>query len=719
MKNIKKGLLYLFVVVLAIAAVGYMALVGFGKEHKGSANNVRLGLDLAGGVSITYQTVKDNPKQEQLTDTIGTLSKRVEDISTEAEVYQEGNNRINVDIPGEKNANKVLKDLGKVGVLEFRDDAGKVLLTGADVKNAKADMRTKGTETEYVVVLEFTPSGANKFTEVTTTYLKKYISIFYDDKLQSKAEVGVVISGGTAEISGQESYEKAQTLASTIRSGALPLKLKEVQSNVVGAKLGLEAIETSLLAGIIGFALVILFMLAVYRLPGLAASLALVFYMGAIVGILCLFDVTLTLPGVAGIILSIGMAVDANVIIFTRIKEELGSGNSLETAVKNGFEKALSAIVDGNVTTLIAAIVLLIMGSGTIKGFAKTLMIGILLSMFTALFVTRFILKGFMYLGLTNVKLYGVAKERKTLAFTKNFGKFIAIAAVFIVVGVGTLIYNKTSDMGAILNYGLDFKGGTSTQVTFGDNVKAGEIKKEVSVLVNETIGQTPEISEVEGKNILTIKTTELDLDKRTALAEKMVSKYAVDEQEITTETISGSVSDEMKSDAIVAVVVATIFMLLYIAFRFKDIRFGTSAVLVLMHDILIVLGVYAIGSALDMISVGNTFIACMLTIVGYSINATIVTFDRIRENKAEMKKNDTMEVVVDQSISQTLTRNINTSLTTFIMVCTLFILGVDSIKEFSLPLMAGIIAGGFSSICLSGPLWAWTTKKFKKKKTA
>lgn len=718
MKDTKKGVLHLILVVIAIAVLGYIAAIGIGKGHRGSTGNIRLGLDLAGGVSVTYESVKNNPTAEQIADTINTLSQRAENISTEAEVYKEGSRRINVDIPGVKDANRVLKDLGQVGKLEFKDESGKKLLDGSDVKTAKAEMRTEGTKTEYVINLEFTPSGANKFADATTANLNKKLYIYYDGKVLSAPNVKVAITDGKAEITGQESYESAEHIASVIRSGALPLELKEIHSNVVGAKLGLEAIDTSLLAGIIGFILIILFMIAVYRIPGVAASIALIFYVGAMSFILNIFDITLTLPGIAGILLSIGMAVDANVIIFTRIKEELAAQRGVATAVKNGFDKALSAIVDGNVTTLIAALVLLNMGSGTIKGFAKTLMIGIILSMFTALFVTKFVLHAFVNLGIENVKFFGVAKEAKTKSFVKNFAKFASVSVIIILIGIGSLIYNRTSDMGTILNYGLDFKGGTSTAVTFNEDTVAGDKKQEVVTLVKDTVGQTPEISEIEGENTLTIKTTELSLDERSKLSNAFIDKYGVDEEKITAETISASVSDEMKSDAVIAVVVATICMLIYIAFRFKDILFGTSAVLALLHDVLIVLTVYAVGSTLGKISVGNTFIACMLTIVGYSINATIVTFDRIRENRKEMKKAE-LEEVVNASVSQTVVRNINTSLTTFIMVFVLFILGVDSIKEFTLPLMAGIIGGAYSSTCITGSLWYVLRKMFHKKKAA
>jgi SecD/SecF fusion protein len=711
MKDKKKGVLNLLIVLLVIVGLSFVTLVGLGKEHKGSAKNIRLGLDLAGGVSITYETVKENPTATEMSDTVYKMQKRVESYSTEASVYQEGSNRVNIDIPGVQDANKVLEELGKAGSISFVDPEGNEVINGTHIKTAKEGTIQENGNTEYVVNLTLNTKGTKLFSEATAKYIGQAISIVYDGEVISAPTVKVAITNGQAQIS-QGSYEEARTLASTIRIGALPLELKEVRSNVVGANLGEEAFDSSLIAAVIGFVLVILFMIIVYRVPGIAASIALCLYIAAVLVVLNGANVTLTLPGIAGIILSIGMAVDANVIIFTRIKEELATGKTVRSAIKIGFDKALSAIVDGNITTLIAAGVLWFKGSGTVKGFAQTLAIGIVISMFTALVVTKYTLIALYNLGLDQEKFYGVQKEAKVFAFTKNIKKFFAISGVLIAIGIVALFVNKAS-IGTILNYGLDFKGGTSTQVTFKDSVPANaELEKFVGDLIGEAeVGVSP----VVGENSVVIKTRELNLDERKVVTDAFVETYNVDESTITMESISATVSSEMKSDAVVSVIIATICMLIYIWFRFKDINFASSAVLALIHDVLIVLMVYAVAR----ISVGNTFIACMLTIVGYSINATIVIFDRIRENRASMKKADVLEDIVNQSISQTISRSINTSLTTFIMVFVLFILGVDSIREFTLPLMAGIICGAYSSICITGTLWYIMKKRLSKKKIA
>lgn len=744
MKNVRKGIVYILVALLAIAALGYIAVVGIGKEHKGTTEHIRLGLDLAGGVSVTYESVKKDPTATEMADTIYKMQMRVEGLGEEPVVYQEGNNRITVDIPGATNAEEVLNKLGKAGYIAFinaddlkeyledpdagvvkgakvkaskdeLDKAGVVVVDGSDIEKAEPNTDTSGTSTDYVVSLKFKAEGATKFEEGTTKAIGGNLAIVYDGTVISNPSVSKTIAGGEAVIQGMENFDAATELASTIRIGALPLELKQIRDNVVGAKLGDNAIKSSLIAGIIGLCLIILFMIAVYRVPGVAASIALIFYVGAISFVMNCFDVTLTLPGIAGILLSIGMAVDANVIIFTRIKEELSAGNSIETAMKNGFGKALSAILDGNITTIIASIVLLYLGSGTVASFAKTLLIGVVLSMFTALYVTRFVLNGLVALGCNDVKFFGKAKEVKKFAFVKNFPKFAAVAVVLILVCAGSLIYNKSS-MGTILNYGLDFSGGTSTNVTFNDDVKVEDIKGEVAELVQDTVSAKPEIATVKGENTLSIKTVALDNKKNAALKNAFAEKYNIDVDTIESETISASVSDEMKTDAVKAIVIAVVLMLLYIAIRFRDITFGASAILALIHDVLIVLMVYGIGSAIGLISVGNTFIACMLTILGYSINSTIVTFDRIRENRQTAKKSAELEDVVNLSVSQTVSRNINTSLTTFIMVFMLLILGVSSLREFTIPLIAGILAGAYSSICLTSSLW-YNLKRLVSKK--
>ena len=727
MKDKKKGLLHLFIIIAIIGLCSYITLVGITSAHKGSAKNIKLGLDLAGGVSITYEATKDNPTATEMKDTIQMMQQRAEVYSTESSVVQVGDNRIEIDIPGVADADEVLKSLGKEGSLDFvaEDDMKldkkgnpqytKTVCTGKHIKKAEAGTQQNEVtkNKEYVVERSFNAKGTKLFADATKAAYptKKKIYIVYDGKVLSDPNVQAEITDGKAVISGSfDTYDKAEELASMIRIGALPVELKEIQSQVVGAQLGQDAIQTSLLAGAIGFALVVIFMLVFYRLPGLAASIALVFYLVLMLVALNGLNITLTLPGVAGIILNIGMAVDANVIIFSRIKEELAKGKSVQTSIKLGFEKALSAIVDGNVTTLIAAFVLYIKGSGTIRGFATTLAMGIILSMFTALYITKYILQAMYSLGVDDVKYFGVEKPRRQIKFVQNRVKFFVISGVLIAGCVVCLIVNKATS-GNILNYGLDFLGGTTYDIPFGKDTKIdSSLKKEVeSIFAKNSNSNDIVISEVSGSNELNVKTVELTEEQRANVTNELSKKYSIKEKNIQIQSISASVSGEMKRDAVLAVIIAAICMLIYIWFRFKDIVFAGSAVLALLHDVIVVLLVYAAAK----ISVGNTFIACMLTIVGYSINATIVIFDRIRENIGTRSSitDERLSEIVNDSITQTLTRSINTSLTTFFMVFMLAILGVDSVREFAIPLLAGIVCGAYSSVCITGTLW-YTIKK-------
>ena len=708
-----RGILSLVLMAALIALLGFTSVIGFGNYGMGAAKNIKLGLDLAGGVSITYQAKDENPTAEQMADTIYKLQKRVEQYSTEATVYQEGTDRINIEIPGVSDANKILEELGKPGSLQFKDESGNVVLEGTDVKSASAQtMNNEYGGKDYGVELNLTAEGSKKFAEATQANVGKTISIVYDNEEISNPGVREAITGGQAWIDGMASFEEANTLASTIRIGGLQLELEELRSNVVGAQLGEEAISTSLLAGAIGLAIVFIFMCVVYLLPGFASSIALIIYTGIVLVLLNAFEITLTLPGIAGIILSIGMAVDANVIIFARVKEEMAAGKGVKSSLKAGFQKALSAIVDGNITTLIAAIVLGFMGSGSVKGFAYTLALGIVVSMFTALVITRIIIFALYAVGLRNPKLYGAQKERKTRDFLSKKVISFAISGVIILVGVAFMGANGAKGNGAF-QYGLDFKGGTASTVTFEKDYSIKEIDELIIPVVEKVTGDANvQAQKVQGSNAVIIKTKSLDLEEREAFNQAMADEFGVDATTITAENISSTISAEMRNDAIIALLIATICMLIYIRIRFKDIRFATSAVLALLHDVLIVLAFYAVSR----ISIGNTFIACILTIVGYSINATIVIFDRIREALEEKKRKEELSALVNKSITDTLTRSIYTNFTTFVMIAVLYVLGVNSIREFAMPLMIGVVGGTFSSICITGPLWYVMKTKFVKK---
>ena len=688
-------------IIIAAMAIGFtlIAIFGIDENGSGSAKDINLGLDLAGGVSITYEIQEDNPTSQDVDDTIYKLQKRVEGKSTESQVYKAGDNRITVEIPGVTDANEILQELGTPGSLEFLDSDGYTawangeeytpLLTGSDVKGAQAYTDTSSnSSSSFGVQLTFTDEGSTKFAEATKANLNKIIYIVYDGEVKSAPTVQSEITGGTASITNMESYESADTLATFVRIGSIPLTLQEVSSNIVGAQLGHDAITTSLYAAILGLVLLCVFMIAVYRIPGVVATIALWIYTAGVLILVSVYDLTLTLPGIAGIILGIGMAVDANVIIYTRIREEIAAGRAVESAITTGYSKALSAIVDGNVTTLISAAVLYIFGSGPIKGFATTLAVGIVASMFTALVITRVIMKLLYNFGFTDPKWYGKTVHKKTfnvLGIRKwcFIGSIVVIVAGFI-------------GMGAF--------SGTTTTFTFDKEYTQAEIEND-RIPIIKTAANVTEVQQqkVQNSTKVSFKTKDLTLDQREAMENAVTAKYPVQDGTIVeSDTISSSVSATTKRDAFVSVIIATVCMLIYIWFRFRDIRFAAAAVIALIHDVLIVLTFYALAR----VSVGTTFIACMLTIVGYSINGTIIIFDRIREKlKSANAKTDITELV-NSSITYTFTRNVNTTLTTLIMLVCLLIFGVASVKEFAAPLIVGILAGAYSSICITSALW-------------
>lgn len=716
MKKTKRNAVLVIIAFLLVLGVAIYTAI-FGVADRGKVEYIKLGLDLKGGLSVTYEIQEDDYSDKDLEDTKYKIEKRVEAYTNEYSVYEDGDKKITAEIPGVTNADEILEALNIEGKLEFLDPDNytkwsqgqeyEAALTGDDIKNATAGIDSDNGN-DNVVQLAFTDEGAQKFADVTAANVGKVVYIIYDNKVVSAPTVQSAITGGSAEINKIGSYEEAEQLTTTIRIGALPLTLKQVRSNIVGATLGSDAISTSLKAGAIGIALVFLIMIIVFRIPGLVASFALAFYTILDLLVINLFNVTLTLPGIAGVILSVGMAVDANVIIFTRIKEELADGKSVKQAVKGGFHNALSAIIDGNVTTLIAALVLGIFGTGTIKGFAITLAIGVVLSVFTALAVSQSLLTALVNLGVADAKYFGVAREPKKTNFVKA-GKFCMLGSLIVIIACFCMMPVNNKSKGSPLNFSVEFAGGTSLTVGFDKEYSLSEAESDIVPVIAEAagIGEAGiSVQTVSGTNEIVFKMPELSDDgtddsQMSKVRAALTDKLGADVKEAN--VISGSVSSEMSKNAIFSVILAAILMLIYIAIRFHDVKFGASAVIALLHDVAMVFCLYIILR----LTVGNTCIACLLTIVGYSINATIIIFDRIRENIDIMRpKKATYKDIVNLSINQTFSRTIYTSLTTFVTIFVLYIMGVASIKEFALTLMAGIIIGAYSSVCITGPLW-------------
>ncbi|MBE6052459.1 MAG: protein translocase subunit SecF [Clostridium sartagoforme] len=684
------------VIIMSLAIVCFKGFEIAGWEVKSFNNAITKGLDLQGGVSVLMEIQEDDVSYEVRQRTKQLLELRVNSIGVaETVVTEEGEKRIRIDIPGAYDSNEIVDGLSKTGNLEFKDSEGNVVLTGKDVKDATAILDETS---RPVVSLELNEEGQQKFAEVTANNIGKTISIYMDDEEVSSPTVQNTISDGKAVINGMSSMDEATKLAGIISSGALPVSIKAVSINNVGAQLGAEALPNAVKAGAIGIGIIFLFLIVYYRIPGLFASIALTFYITLVLLLFTEMKVALTLPGIAALLLTIGMAVDANILIFERIKEELSRGISVTSAVKAGFENAMASIVDSNSTTFIAALILYFIGSGSVKGFAVTLMIGILLSLFTALIVTKVLMNLSIDTGfLKKIGQFGTKKERKPLKIVQKSKIWFALSIIVILVGIGF-----TATKG--LNFGIDFKGGTKIVVELGEGFNKPEVDEVVKSLVPDAITNESNDTQYE------IKARELDSEKVSEVFKALQDKYNLeDDALLSQDEIGASVGKELTRNSIIALLVACLAMLVYIVIRFK-MNYGIAAILALVHDVIITISVFAIFN----IPVNTPFIAAILTIVGYSINDTIVIFDRIRENSKNMRRASSEEIA-NKSLTQTLSRSINTTLTTLITITAVNIF-VPTVREFSFPLIIGIAVGAYSSICIATPIWVLLRNKEDKK---
>ena len=691
-------------------------------------NGIRLGLDLVGGSRIVYEAeIPDGYNQANLADDMNSVQKvirqRLTDKGfTEATVTLTGDNRVTVEIPQITNPEEAVQTLGTTAQLTFIDADGKEWLTGSDIKKATYGYgRPTGNEVTDVhyVQVQFTSEGQKKFAEATGNIAARtdgtnIMAIVMDKQVISSPSVSSQIDSDSCVISGSFTRDSASELADLINAGQIPFSLKQVELRSVGPQLGADAMRTSLIAGAIGIVLVMLFMLIVYRIPGLVASIALCFYMVLEALIFSLVRVNLSLPGIAGIILSIGMAVDANVIIFERVKEELKNGKTVKSAIDSGFKRAFTAILDSNITTLIACAVLFFLGTGTIVGFATTLGIGVIVSMFTALTVTHFLLNRMVDFRIRNPKAYGLRDReagKQRFAILKNFKIFGGISALLVVTGLVALIllpFGKN-----LFNLSIDFAGGTEMEFNMHTEVTQ-DVQTEVSGLFKDATGvdASSVTSSGDGNEDVLIRSTSITSEQRAAVIDKMLEKYSLADTDILNNNdVSASIGSDLQRSAVICSVLAIVLMMLYITFRF-EMTSGMAAVCCLMHDLLIMLSVYVwLQIPLD-----SNFIAAALTILGYSINASIIVFDRVRENLRTARRED-FASVAERSVWQTMGRTINTTLTTLFTIGMVYILGVPSLKQFTLPLIVGILAGGWSSVMLSTGLWGFFRKKFRRRR--
>ena len=706
----KRGLALLVIIVLVF---GWFVTL-FGIEDVDSVKDaLKYGLDINGGVYVVMEAQTDatGEELEDLMDqTRAVLDNRVNQMGVaESSVTIEGDKRLRVEIPGVNNADEAIEAIGKTAKLTFILADGTVVVDGSNVKDAQ--IATDGSN--YKILLEFDSEGASLFEEGTRKAFNKEVTPTIDGMASN--EIGIVldneiithpgvrdgvISGGNCEITGNYSKEEASTTAALIRGGALPVELVEIQSSVQTATIGTDALDKSIVAGAIGLALVFVLMLVFYGMLGLVADIALLLYVVLFLWSMAGMGVVLTLPGIAALILSIGMAVDANVIIFARIKEEIMAGKSIRVAVDSGFKNALTTVLDAQITTLIAAVVLYEVGTTSVKGFALTLIIGIVFSIFTAVVITQlFISLLALSKKFSKNKYFGVNEDgspkqmlNKTFSFIKHRKVYYIISVSIIVIGLLFMIIGG-------MNYGIDFTGGTNIQVEMGKQVDIDEVK---DTLKDYELEPTI-IYAGEGNTQIVIKTIKsLENAERSEIIETLGDKYGVTQDDVlASEQFGPSVGDELKANALKAVIIAAIGMLIYIVIRFKSWKYGFSAVVGVVHDVLMVIAFYAIFG----FTVNNPFIAAILTLVGYSINDTIVIFDRIRENKRIHNK-DNNETNIDRSLNQTLNRTIMTSLTTLVVMIPLCIMVSASIREFVIPLMIGVVVGCLSSIFVCSPIY-------------
>ena len=719
-----KAVLSILVIIVILFGL-FATFHGITKDEDGNYINgkdaLKYGLDINGGVYVVMEAQTDEMNlsgeelKELMEQTRAVIDNRVNELGVaESSVTIEGTNRLRVEMPGVTNADEAIEAIGTTAQLYFMLSDGSIVLDGSYVQDAQVD--TDGSY--YKILLEFTPEGASLFEEGTRKAFNNEpevtvegmnsneIAIVLDGSVITNPEVKSVISGGKAEISGRFTKEHATTLAALIRGGALPVELKEIQSSVQSATIGANALDKSIIAGGIGIIIVFALMLLMYGLLGLVADIALVLYVIMFVWAMVAFDVVLTLPGIAALILSIGMAVDANVIIFSRIKEEICEGKSIRVAVDSGFKDAIVTVLDAQITTLIAAIVLYEVGTTTVKGFALTLMIGIVFSIFTAVIISQLFLS---FLAGTERfcknKYFGVNEDGTPKQFIHKKFNFIKNRKIFYIASCAIIIIGLVCSIAFGMNYGIDFTGGTTIQVEMGEQVKISDVEDAIkSFDLDPSIIYTGE-----GNTQVQIKTIKaLENSERNEVFSALQEKFGLEEGAlIASEQFGPSVGDELKANAFKAVVIAAIGMLIYIIFRFKSWKYGFSAIVGVAHDVLMVLAFYAIFRY----TVNNPFIAAILTLVGYSINDTIVIFDRIRYNKKLYAKNNN-ETNIDLSLNQTLNRTIMTSLTTLVVMVPLIVLVGGSISQFIIPLMVGVIVGCYSSIFVCAPLYYDMNKK-------
>lgn len=711
-------------------------------------NNIKLGLDLQGGFEVLYEVTPLNGKKgdkvdrETLKSTANALERRVNVLGvSEPNIQIEGDNRIRVQLAGVKDQNKAREILSTEANLTFRDVNDRVMMDGSDLAENGAK---QSFDQQNKPSISITLKDGDQFGEITKEIRsmapENQLIIWLDfeegkdsykaermkpnPRFLSNPNVDKVLNQKNVEITGTFTIEEAQQLASLLNAGSLPVKLDETYSTSVGAKFGEKALNETIFAGIIGITVIFIFMLLYYRLPGLIAVVTLSIYIYLILLVFDWMNGVLTLPGIAALILGVGMAVDANIITYERIKEEIKIGRNIKAAFDAGSKGSLSTIFDANLTTLLAAIVLFSYGTSSVKGFATMLIISILASFVTAVFAARLLLGLWVNSGLFKNKpwWFGVRKEEvhaisegldpldlttkfDRFDFVKNRNKFFTATAILVGIGLIALLVFR-------LNLAIDFASGTRIEILSDSKLTAEQVKAELAKMDIKTddiviSGDKGEVGVARLKGVLS---KEEISDLKSQIKEEFGAEPNVG-------TVSPTIGKELAKNAMIALVIASIGIIIYVTIRF-EIYMALAAIIALLHDAFFVIVLFSITR----LEVDITFIAAILTIVGYSINDTIVTFDRMRENmvkKKRLKTSEEIAEVVNTSLRQTLGRSVNTVLTVVITVVALLIFGSESIWNFSFALLVGLISGTYSSVFLAAQLWyVWKNKELKKKGT-
>ncbi len=716
-----------------------------GVTAKTILHNIKLGLDLQGGFEVLYE-VKPAKKGQKinkdvLASTAEALDKRINVLGvSEPSIQIEGTNRIRVQLAGVKDQDKAREILSTQANLTFRDVDDKLMMDGSDLKQGGAKQTF---DEEGKPSVSLTLKSAKKFSDVTKKisakpYGTNLLVIWLDfeegkdsfkkeagkkkPKYLSAPTVNQVFNQDTVSIVGNFSAKEAKSLADLLNAGSLPVKLKEVYSSSVGAQFGEEALNDTIFAGIIGVAIIYLFMLFYYRFPGFIACVSLSIYIYLILLIFDLMNGVLTLPGIAAIILGVGMAVDANIITYERIREELKVGRSIKSAFQAGEKNAFSSILDSNVTTILTAAVLFFYGNSSVKGFATMLIISILMSFLTAVYGSRLLLGLWVHSGIfkkkpswfgvkpsdirdikDNISTLDLPTRFDKLDFVKHRKKFFTLSSILLIAGLVILIIMR-------LNLSIDFSNGTRVEVLSNTPLTTEKINSAFSKqgLKTDDVVISGDKNQRAAARLVTV----LPKNKIAKLKSDFKTEFG---SEPNVSTVSPTVGKELAKNAFIALLIASIGIIIYVSLRF-ELSMAIAAIISLLHDAFFMVAFFSITR----LEVDLTFIAAVLTIIGYSINDTIVTFDRMRENmhkKRRLKTPADIAEVLNVSTRQTLTRSINTVFTVLVTVVALIIFGSESILNFSLALFVGLMVGVYSSICIAGPLWyVLKTRELKKK---